>query len=62
MIDYNYLKLRKHHYLEGDETLIENYDKAISDKSQMWVCHHRRELDPDRKTINELIELGLYWN
>lgn len=62
MIDYNYLKFRKHHYLEGDETLIENYDKAIADKSQMWVCHHRRELDPDRKTINELIELGLYWN
>lgn len=22
---------------------IENYDKAISDKKHMWVCHHRKE-------------------
>ena len=23
--------------------LIENYDKAIEDKSQTWICHHRLE-------------------
>lgn len=23
--------------------LIENYEKAISDKSQLWYCHHRLE-------------------
>ena len=62
MIDFNHLKYRKYHYLEGDETLIENYDKAIADTTQTWVCHHRREIEPDRKTIVELIALGLYWN
>lgn len=62
MIDYVHLKLRKYHYLDGDETKIENYAAAAADKTQTWVCHHRRELVPDRKTINELVELGLYWN
>ena len=62
MIDFNHLKYRKYHYLEGDETLIENYDKAIADTTQTWVCHHRRELEPDRKTIEDLKALGLYWN
>lgn len=23
--------------------LIENYDKAIADKTQTWICHHRLE-------------------
>lgn len=31
MIDYVHLKLRKFHYLEGDETLIENYELAKND-------------------------------
>ena len=42
MINFEYLKNKKYHYLEGDETLIENYDKAIADTTQTWVCHHRR--------------------
>ena len=24
-------------------TEIENYDKAIADKTEMWACHHRME-------------------
>lgn len=62
MIDYCHLKKRKYHYLEGDETKIENYAEAAADPDETWVCHHRRELVPDRKTIAELKEMGLYWN
>ena len=62
MIDYYHLKFRKHHYLEGDETLIENYDLASTDKTQVWVCHHRRELEPTRKTARQLMDEDLYWN
>lgn len=42
---------------------IENYDKALADKSQLWVCHHRLELHPDgslRFTRDSLKKLGLY--
>ena len=62
MIDYSHLKYKKHHYLDGDESLIENYGKAIADTTQTWVCHHRRELEPNRMTIEDLKEQGLYWN
>lgn len=62
MIDYAHLKYRKYHYLEGDETKIENYAEAASDKTVVWACHHRRELVPDRKTAEDLKAMGLYWN
>ena len=62
MIEYYHLKKRKNHYLEGDETKIENYAEAAADPDETWVCHHRRELVPDRKTIAELKAMGLYWN
>ena len=39
--------------------MIENYDKAIADKSQIWHCHHRRETIFSRK---DLIEIGEYYN
>lgn len=48
-----------------DYTKIENYDKAIADETQTWVCHHRLEIAPfSGKTISarRLIELGLYYN
>ena len=38
---------------------IENYDKAIADKTQVWHCHHRRETVLSRK---DLIEIGEYYN
>lgn len=37
--------------------LIQNYDKAISDKEQMWDCHHRLGTVIPRK---KLLEMGLY--
>ena len=31
-------------YGEGDISKIENYEKAIADTTQTWVCHHRTEI------------------
>ena len=31
-------------YCRDDISKIENYDKAIADKKNMWDCHHRLEL------------------
>ena len=46
-----------------DKSLIENYEQAINDKENLWVCHHRLELHPDgslRFTEESLKKLGLY--
>lgn len=31
-------------YCKEDISQIENYDKAVNDKSQIWICHHRTEI------------------
>ena len=46
-------------YCRDDISLIENYDKAIADKTQVWDCHHRRETIYSR---SGLIEIGEYYN
>ena len=46
-------------YCKDDISLIENYDKAVADKSLVWHCHHRRETIFSRK---DLIEIGEYYN
>lgn len=46
-------------FCKDDISLIENYDKAIADKSQVWHCHHRRETIYSRSC---LIEIGEYYN
>ena len=46
-------------YCRDDISLIENYDKAVSDTTQLWHCHHRRETIFSRK---DLIEIGEYYN
>ena len=46
-------------FCKDDFSLIENYDKAIADKTQVWDCHHRRETIYSAK---ELIEIGEYYN
>ena len=46
-------------YCRDDISLIENYDKAIADKTKVWDCHHRRETIYSAK---ELIEIGEYYN
>ena len=55
MIDKN----RANKYCRDDISLIENYDQAIADTTQMWHCHHRRETIFSRK---DLIEIGEYYN
>lgn len=46
-------------YCSDDISKIENYDKAISDNTQTWHCHHRRE---SILTSKELVEIGEYYN
>ena len=46
-------------YCKEDISLIENYDKAIADTTQLWHCHHRRETIYSR---SGLIEIGEYYN
>lgn len=31
-------------YCSEDISKIENYDKAIADTTQTWICHHRTEI------------------
>ena len=49
--------------------LIENYDKAIADTNQMWVCHHRLEThnsDGEKRLVSlsmdELKALDMYFD
>ena len=48
-------------YCCEDISLIENYDKAVNDKTQVWHCHHRLETELD-KTQEELKEMNMYWS
>ena len=45
-------------YCCEDLSLIDNYELAINDTTQMWDCHHRRESIYSSK---DLIEIGEYW-
>ena len=47
-------------YCNESIKLIENYEYAVSDKTQIWYCHHR--LEENGFTRNELIDKGLYYN
>ena len=46
-------------YCRDDISLIENYDKAVYDATQLWHCHHRRETIYSK---TDLIEIGEYYN
>ena len=46
-------------YCKDDFSMIENYDKAIADKTQVWHCHHRRETIYSRSGLKEI---GEYYN
>lgn len=59
MIDENRLK----RYCCEDISLIENYEKAVNDKTQTWNCHHRLEIQNGKHIkTSELIEQNLYYN
>lgn len=50
---------------KDDPSLIENYDKAINDDTQVWVLHHRLELTLDGEYAHskeELKRLDMYYN
>lgn len=50
---------------KGDLTKIENYDKAVADTTQTWVCHHRLELTLDGEFAHkaeDLERMGMYYN
>ena len=50
---------------KDDISKIENYEQAINDKENMWICHHRLELTLDGEyahSAKELDRLGMYYN
>lgn len=55
-------------FCKEDISKIENYDKAMSDTTQTWHCHHRDEIRflPSGmialRSTQELIENGRYYN
>jgi hypothetical protein len=61
MISEKYAK----EFCKDDITKIENYEKAISDPTQTWHCHHRLELTLDGEyahSIEDLKRLDMYYN
>ena len=49
---------------KDDISKIENYEQAINDKENRWVCHHRLEFTLNGEfahTWKELERLGMYW-
>ena len=50
-------------FCSEDISKIENYDKAIADKTYTWHCHHRAEILPcGRYSRESLKRFGLYYN
>ena len=49
-----------------DILTIENYEKAVNDKTQMWHCHHKLELESTGGVCDaskqDLIDWNLYWH
>lgn len=52
---------RAKRYCKEDISKIENYDKAIADKTQTWECHHRTEIWWNC-TAKDLIENECYYD
>lgn len=55
MITKNIKKICK-----DDPSLIENYDKAIEDTTQVWICHHRKETELGLRP-SDLIRMKMYY-
>lgn len=55
-------------YCKDDISLIENYEQAKNDDTQIWLCHHRDEVKilPSGirvvRSVKELKENGRYFN
>lgn len=63
------------HYCKDDLSKIENYDKAMADPTQTWICHHRLETHrytdrtrtswerrDENVSVKTLIAFGVYYN
>ena len=51
-------------YCSEEISLIENYHEAVSDQTNMWDTHHRRECDENGRTLftcKQLVEMNLYY-
>lgn len=51
-------------YCKDDISKIENYDKAIADTTQTWICHHRLALTLDGEfahSHDDLKRPGMYY-
>ena len=48
-------------FCKDDISKIENYDKAVADKTQSWDCHHRTEIWWNC-TSQELIDNECYYH
>lgn len=59
MITKNLYNLKK--FCCEEISLIENYNEAVNDTTQIWDCHHRKEIELNKK-VQELIDMGLYYN
>jgi len=55
------ISLKKVNKYCNNYTEIENYNEAVSDKIELWDCHHKKEID-ENKPSKILIEEGLYYN
>lgn len=51
-----------HKFCCEDVSKIENYDKAISDTSQTWHCHHRMELMATGAVVDSTVQDLIDWN
>lgn len=50
-------------FCSEDFSLIENYDKAIADNTQIWHCHHKLEIQEDKiLSRQDLKKQGLYYH
>ena len=59
MISYRNLKT----FCCEDISLIENYETAINDNTQIYCCHHRLEIKNEKQISKiELIKKDLYYN
>lgn len=48
-------------YCCEDLSLVENYENAVNDKEQTWICHHRLEIDLKMSQI-DMMKNNLYYD
>jgi hypothetical protein len=57
MISPNTLK----YFCNEDISLIENYENAVTDETQIWHCHHRLETDKNL-SVKKLKSMNMYYH